>query len=869
MADFSRKGGPEREDAFREAGQTEEIADGLEWIEMPDGSGTGFQSGVEITEEEPEKPAEAEENAVSFEENAGTGEKNQGNGEPESGEPKDGALVDREPEPGNKNHTAGTLGAESVSCEEQNGGAPKDLGDEERGAIEDFMPSEEAILAAAGAAFEERGGGRRKGGGPRQEERTSGSGRAGEPGETGPENQTGRSGEAAKNRSGREDAIQGPDRKRPDSEKREGERTDREGTEGRRTDIRTDVQSPDNRGAARRDRDRASLQEQPPAPREETGDRGRSRARGRSRRRGTGAPAFENADRQGGPRKEEGGRRQEKGFDRRRAAAAAIAAAAVLAVGGISYTALGQKYSRVFFPGTEINGLDVSGKTAAEAEQMIAEGISGYVLTIEERGGNTERLTQADIGLRAEFDGTMEEIIAAQKPLSWGAYVFSPASYKIRTMMVYDEEAFRTAVEALGCFDEEKTQEPVNARLSDYVPGEGYTIVPEKEGTRAVYDVVEAGISDAILKLETRISLEEIGGYEEPEITSEDETLKKLCENMNRAAGVTITYQFGDASETLSGDRIKDWLIQNEDGTAGVDSGKVKAYVEELADKYNTGNKAKKLKTSYGPTVTIKGGTYGWKINQPAEADELAALIKAGESQSGREPVYSQKAASHGENDYGDTYVEINLTAQHLFFYKDGALLVESDFVSGNLAKGWGTPAGAYPLTYKQRDAVLKGEGYRTPVDYWMPFNGGIGMHDATWRSSFGGTIYKTNGSHGCVNLPHSVAKKIYENIQAGMPVLCYNLEGTEKAPEKPKETEPATQAPVQPSEPATQAPVQPSEPPSQPSEPAVQPGEPSSQPSEPAAQPQPPSEPSSEAGPAGPGSDTGNSGNATGPGAV
>lgn len=61
--------------------------------------------------------------------------------------------------------------------------------------------------------------------------------------------------------------------------------------------------------------------------------------------------------------------------------------------------------------------------------------------------------------------------------------------------------------------------------------------------------------------------------------------------------------------------------------------------------------------------------------------------------------------------------------------------MVESDFVSGNLAKGWGTPAGSYPLAYKQKNAVLKGENYRTPVNYWMPFNNGIGMHDAKWRA--------------------------------------------------------------------------------------------------------------------------------------
>ena len=529
---------------------------------------------------------------------------------------------------------------------------------------------------------------------------------------------------------------------------------------------------------------------------------------------------------------------------------------------------MSSRYSRVFFPGTEINGLDVAGKTAAEAQEMIAGGINGYVLTIEERGEKTEQISQKDIGLQAKFDGSLEKIIASQNPFAWGLRVFSPDSYQIQTMMEYDEEAFETALKGLACFDEETAKEPENARLSDYSKENGYTIVPEKEGTLADYELVEKEVSEAILKLETNISLEELGAYQEPEVTADDETLKTLCENMNKAAGVTITYKFGDQTETLSGDRIHEWLVPNADGSAGVDSGKVSAYVKELADKYNTNHKSKTLKTSYGKTVTIKGGSYGWKINQAAEADELAALIRSGESQSGREPVYSQKAASHGANDYGDTYVEINLTAQHLFFYKDGALLVESDFVSGNLSKGWGTPAGSFPLTYKQRDAVLKGENYRTPVDYWMPFNGGIGMHDATWRSEFGGTIYKTGGSHGCINLPHSVAKKIYENISAGMPVLCYNLEGTEKpsAPAKPQETEPSTQAPA-PSEPSSEA-AKPSEPakpsqeaPSEPSKEQVQPTKPAETPA--------PTQPETTApeGPAGPASQGENSGPA-GPGA-
>ena len=119
--------------------------------------------------------------------------------------------------------------------------------------------------------------------------------------------------------------------------------------------------------------------------------------------------------------------------------------------------------------------------------------------------------------------------------------------------------------------------------------------------------------------------------------------------------------------------------------------------------------------------------------------------------------------------------MEIDLTNQKVYLYVNGNLVKSSSCVTGNVSKGHTTPPGIYPMTYKQLDAVLRGPGYASPVKYWMPFNGGIGLHDASWRSSFGGTIYKTNGSHGCVNLPYEMAKTIYENAYAGMPVICYN----------------------------------------------------------------------------------------------
>ena len=116
--------------------------------------------------------------------------------------------------------------------------------------------------------------------------------------------------------------------------------------------------------------------------------------------------------------------------------------------------------------------------------------------------------------------------------------------------------------------------------------------------------------------------------------------------------------------------------------------------------------------------------------------------------------MYAQTAESRNKDDIGNTYVEISLSGQHIWFYKDGKLIIDSDVVTGNVSAGHTTPPGVFRLNYKERNAVLKGEDYETPVSYWMPFNGGIGLHDATWRTEFGGDIYLTSGSHGCVNAP-------------------------------------------------------------------------------------------------------------------
>lgn len=443
------------------------------------------------------------------------------------------------------------------------------------------------------------------------------------------------------------------------------------------------------------------------------------------------------------------------------------------------YCLFGLNYKSKFLPNTMIGGIPASGLTADEVKKQLDGAVGRYELVLEERGGSEERICGSEIGLSPIYDGTMEAILKEQKPLLWGLRYFGgKKEYLPVSSVVFDREKLAAAINSLDCMDPELITEPADAFLT-WEPENGLSIVPEELGNAPVPERLSEEIANAVSGLKSRISLDESGIYKKPDITGEDPGLISRKEAFKPYADVTVTYRFGSRSEVLDGSRTLNWLVEGRDGEVTVKMEAAEAYVQELAEKYNTAYRPKELKTSYGPAVTITKGHYGWMIDKEKEAAALVEMIEGGESRE-REPIYRQTAASHDGPDYGDTYVEMNLTAQHLYFYKEGKLLIESDFVSGNESKGWSTPAGAYELTYKQRNAVLRGKNYNTPVTYWMPFNGNIGMHDGYWRTSFGGTIYKKNGSHGCINLPPAVAKTIYENIKAGIPVLCYHLEGTE-----------------------------------------------------------------------------------------
>ena len=467
-----------------------------------------------------------------------------------------------------------------------------------------------------------------------------------------------------------------------------------------------------------------------------------------------------------------------------------------------AYIGVAQYFKSHFLPNTTVNGVEASKKTVEEVEDFISKEAKAYKMTLTERDGKKETITGDEIDLQPVFEDKITGLLQSQNPYLWPKAFFHKTALESPTAVVYDEKRLKKKVKTLACYTDQI--KPKDAYISEYTSGEGYKIVPEEQGKALKQKRFYKMLDRCIINLKGGFSLEKKKCYQTPKITKKNKDLKKEVKARNQYVSASVTYTFGGETETLNGDIVKDWLIVDEDHEVYISDEKITEFVQNLASEHNTVFHSRTLKTSYGPTVTIDNGDYGWWIDKDGERAQLLEDLKNGKPVT-REPVYRQKAASFGTPDYGSTYVEINLTAQHLFFYKNGSLVIDSDFVSGNPSKGNATPTGAYGVTYKQRDAILKGEDYNTKVGYWMPYCNNVGMHDADWRSNFGGTIYQTNGSHGCVNLPPSVAATIFEQIEQGDPVLVYELPGTEPAlPEPEPQPEPAPET-EQPQENAAQ----------------------------------------------------------------
>ena len=424
-----------------------------------------------------------------------------------------------------------------------------------------------------------------------------------------------------------------------------------------------------------------------------------------------------------------------------------------------------------FYFGTEINSISVSGKSVQEVEEQIPEVLESYKLTLKGRDGVQEEIRATDIDLKYNPDWKPQTLKDKQNPFEWIFSLFTNKDSKMSEELLYDIDLLKEKVDKLSYFNSSNIIEPKNASFQ-YTEG-GYVILSEIEGNKINKDILYNEVVNSILNSNPTLDLELLNCYEEPEYTTSSQKVIDIKDELDKYVGSQVTYTFGQKTEVLNGSTINKWLTINENLEINFDEEKIDGYLDVLSNTYDTIGKKRNFTTSFGNSVEVSGGDYGYSINKDEEKQSLIAAVKEGKVIT-KEPIYSQKAISHDNNDIGNSYVEINMSNQHLWFYKNGSLIVEGDVVTGNVSNNTSTPVGVYKLKYKQKDATLKGEGYSVPVSFWMPFNGGIGIHDAVWRGAFGGEIYRSGGSHGCVNAPYNLANTIFNNIDEGTAVVCY-----------------------------------------------------------------------------------------------
>ena len=262
-----------------------------------------------------------------------------------------------------------------------------------------------------------------------------------------------------------------------------------------------------------------------------------------------------------------------------------------------------------------------------------------------------------------------------------------------------------------------------------------------------------------------------LAGFGAPEQTEDPNSWEN-----SEPAPFTMKIRFDDRYEELTEKDTKKWRRRTPAGYYIWDHEAVNEYLDKLKRKYDTEQGSVSFTTHKGVKMMISTQNCGWQMNIDMTRVSLEEGADKGEKII--DPAWNSGCIYSSTNGVGKKYVEVSIEEQKVFLVENDEVIFETDCVTGT--EGYtDTTKGVFQVQSKASPTTLKdedknGNKYEQPVEYWIAFNGSQGMHDAIWRGEFGGQIYKTWGSHGCVNLPLESAKRIYDEVYVYYPVIVY-----------------------------------------------------------------------------------------------
>lgn len=444
----------------------------------------------------------------------------------------------------------------------------------------------------------------------------------------------------------------------------------------------------------------------------------------------------------------------------------------------VCYVGIAFGYQDAFLPGTWINGVYCTGMDISEVEKSLLEEESvEESFRVLNNGVTVAVIPFTDIDFSVSYETQLQELMKKQNAITWGSMFFGFEKKQIEPVISFNEDKIKEKLTNTPFIKKNMQEAPkvFVQKTTEY----GYTLY-DNTNDRIDTDKLSAYVNEAIFQGVRECDITSVSCYKEIKKTGQMQATYALFEKIREIQKTHVTYLFDDTTEEVDASVICDFIMLDDEGefvyddaeNLTIDYDSIKEYVKNLTKKYNTVGGVRSFLATRGDLVTIEGGTYGNKINEKAEYEYLKEAVD-NRSIAVRTPEYTKKAWKQGLDDIGDTYIEIDMTEQKMYYYINGKIEIETSVVTGTL-KRHATPARVCYVYAKQKNRILRGPGYASQVDFWMPVNGGIGIHDAKWRSKFGGEIYKTNGSHGCINTPHETMIKVYEMAEVGLPVVMF-----------------------------------------------------------------------------------------------
>ncbi len=412
--------------------------------------------------------------------------------------------------------------------------------------------------------------------------------------------------------------------------------------------------------------------------------------------------------------------------------------------------------AQIFFADqVQILGVDVGDMDPEQAKVAIDQRLEEYVMTLTVNG-NTVKLTAADI----EMTVPLEAIQRYAEGLESGGYAPVP-------------EPEYSSILLGRCISGGVDNSVLDAAIQYSSTAGCFVVRKERSGVSVDMTQVKAQLEPALKALEESCSVTADQRHTEPTVLSTDPMIQQGLAKANEYIAISLSYRFAPEKidpkvHTIHKNEIGGMIRFDAGFSPYVDSAAVDKYAFALAEKYNVRGQ---FQTSGGFSLNVNAGSLLQAVDAQALANDLRHCLTNKISET-REAPYGPRVEAGTQQ--GESYVEIDLTHQHLWVYRNGVQVVSTPIVSGCVNTDCETPTGVYYIYNKSTNVTLTGPTWSSPVKYWMPFSGGYGLHDANWRSSFGSDIYLYDGSHGCVNIPPAIAGQVYENVEVGTKVILY-----------------------------------------------------------------------------------------------